>query len=517
VRRRERSLESQLAATLAQLHDVDVDRAGLGDLARHDHYIERQLRSAGAPSTSRCTSKASSTVVWSRPSATNSRASIPTQQRVSVVHGDYRLDNTVLDEHGAVRAILDWEICTWVIPWPTSDCCSSTGPSRPTRPRRYWAPPLRLRRGFASRARYSRRTPRTRLDVSDVAYYQAFGYWKLACILQGVFARYSAGATAGDQGSVAEFPKHIAMLAETAKMNAGEMMDDEIYDHIIFLADPELSEPVLVVSLEGWIDAGLGASNAIGPCSTRSAPRCSPPLIPSTSSTNAPGVRMARIVDGITTELTWPEIQLRYGRDGDGADILFLVGPEPDFHWSDFVDVVTDAAGRFDVRLVVGLGAFPAPTPHTRPVRVIATAPRGECPPVAHHRHRHGRARGSGGHQFAALELGFAEVDMEIVTLWARVPHYVASMPYPQASAALIDGLARIAGLTLDASHLRASADEARQRVDDLVTNNPEHSSMVEQLEEAADETEGTSLSEELPSGDELAAELERFLRGESS
>jgi predicted ATP-grasp superfamily ATP-dependent carboligase len=117
----------------------------------------------------------------------------------------------------------------------------------------------------------------------------------------------------------------------------------------------------------------------------------------------------------------------------------------------------------------------------------------------------------------SALELGFAEVDMDVVTLWARVPHYVASMPYPQASAALIDGVARIAGLTLDASHLRASADEARQRVDDLVTNNPEHSSMVEQLEEAADETEGTSLGEELPSGDELAAELERFLRGESS
>jgi aminoglycoside phosphotransferase (APT) family kinase protein len=55
------------------------------------------------------------------------------------------------------------------------------------------------------------------LDVSEVAYYQAFGYWKLACILQGVFARYSARATAGDQGSVAEFPTHIAMLAETAK------------------------------------------------------------------------------------------------------------------------------------------------------------------------------------------------------------------------------------------------------------------------------------------------------------
>ncbi|MDE3044779.1 MAG: PAC2 family protein, partial [Acidobacteriota bacterium] len=225
---------------------------------------------------------------------------------------------------------------------------------------------------------------------------------------------------------------------------------------------------------------------------------------------------LARIVDGVTTELTWPEIQLRYGRDGDGADIIFLVGPEPDFHWSDFVDVVTDAAGRFDVRMVVGLGAFPAPTPHTRPVRVIGTAPATSLGLLAAVGSVTGELEVPAGIS-SALELGFSEVDVDVVTLWARVPHYVASMPYPQASAALIDGLARVAGLTLDASHLRASAEEARQRVDDLITNNPDHSTMVQRLEAAADETEGTSLGEELPSGDELAAELERFLRGEQS
>ena len=292
-------------------------------------------------------------------------------------------------------------------------------------------------------------------------------------------------------------------------------MDDEIYDRIIFLADPELSEPVLVVSLEGWIDAGLGASTAISTMLNTISTEVLATFDTEYFIDQRARRPLARIVDGITTELTWPEIQLRYGRDGDGADILFLVGPEPDFHWSDFIDVVTDAAGRFDVRLVVGLGAFPAPTPHTRPVRVIATAPEASAHLLPLIGTVTGELEVPAGIS-AALELGFAEVDMDIVTLWARVPHYVAAMPYPQASAALIDGLARIAGLTLDASHLRASADEARQRVDDLVTNT-EHSSMVEQLEEAADETEGTSLGEELPSGDELAAELERFLRGESS
>ena len=293
-------------------------------------------------------------------------------------------------------------------------------------------------------------------------------------------------------------------------------MEDEIYDRIIFLADPELNEPVLVIALEGWIDAGLGASNAIGTLLDTI-----PTEVLATFDTEyfidqRARRPVARIVDGVTTELTWPEIQMRYGHDGDGADIIFLVGPEPDFHWSDFVDVVTDAAGRFDVRLVVGLGAFPAPTPHTRPVRIIGTAPATSAHLLAVVGSVKGELEVPAGIN-SALELGFSEVDMEIVTLWARVPHYVASMAYPQASAALIEGLARIGGLTLDASHLRASADEARRRVDDLVTNNPEHSSMVEQLEEAADETEGTSLGDELPSPDELAAELEKFLRGEAT
>jgi len=293
-------------------------------------------------------------------------------------------------------------------------------------------------------------------------------------------------------------------------------MDDEIYDHIIFLADPELNEPVLVIALEGWIDAGLGASNAIGTMLDTIYTEVLATFDTEYFIDQRARRPIARIVDGITTELTWPEIQIRFGRDGDGADILFLVGPEPDFHWSDFVDVVTDAAGRFDVRLVVGLGAFPAPTPHTRPVRIIGTAPATSANLLTRVGTVSGELEVPAGIS-SALELGFSEVDMEIVTLWARVPHYVASMPYPQASAALIDGLASIAGLTLDAGSLRASAEEARQRVDDLITNNPDHTTMVAQLEEAADEVEGVSLGDELPSGDELAAELEKFLRGEAN
>jgi len=206
-----------LAETLAQLHDVDVDTAGLGELARHDGYIERQLRRwRGQFDQMRVDGVDHENLV--EEVGDQLARSIPTQQRVAVVHGDYRLDNTVLDETGHVKAILDWEICT--LGDPMADLgvllCYWSEPQDPTSVLLGAAPTTA--EGFATRAQvlaaYARHST---LDVSHVAYYQAFGYWKLACILQGVFARYRAGATAGDRGSVDEFPAHIATLAETAK------------------------------------------------------------------------------------------------------------------------------------------------------------------------------------------------------------------------------------------------------------------------------------------------------------
>ncbi len=209
-------IAGHLAATLAQLHDVDPTRAGLGDLARHDGYIERQLRRwrkqyeqmsvADVAPCPRVTEVADRLA-----------AEIPIQQRVSVVHGDYRLDNTVLDGLGRVRAILDWEICT--LGDPLADLgvllCYWAEPDDPTAALLGVAPTTAP--GFSRRrdvlAEYARHSP---LDLSTVAYYQAFGYWKLACILQGVFARYRAGATAGDLGSVEGFPAHIETLADSA-------------------------------------------------------------------------------------------------------------------------------------------------------------------------------------------------------------------------------------------------------------------------------------------------------------
>ncbi len=212
-----RLIGDHLATTLAQLHDVDVVGAGLGGLARHDGYIERQLRRWRSQyEQMRVDGVDHGGIIEAV--GDQLAASIPTQQRVAVVHGDYRLDNTVLDHHGRVRAILDWEICT--LGDPLADLgvllCYWAEPDDETVALLGAAPTTAD--GFVGRDQVLQSYVRhSDLDVSDVAYYQAFGYWKLACILQGVFARYRAGAVGGDQGSVAEFPTHIAMLAATAK------------------------------------------------------------------------------------------------------------------------------------------------------------------------------------------------------------------------------------------------------------------------------------------------------------
>jgi len=274
--------------------------------------------------------------------------------------------------------------------------------------------------------------------------------------------------------------------------------------------------PVLVIGLEGWVDAGLGAATAVA---AMVAAADDGDVVATFDGDHFLDQRarrpVVRLVDGVTTEMTWPQTQLRAGRDRAGHDVLYLVGPEPDVHWRGFIDATVELSRRFGVRMVVGLGAFPSPAPHTRPVRLVATAP----PTSSELIDRVGRTRGElevPAGVTSALEIGFGEAGIDVVTLWARVPHYVAAMAFPEASAALVDGLANIAGLTFDSSELRRAADASRRQVDDVIASNREHAEMVRKLERAVDASEGNPLGiETLPSGDELAAELEKFLRGE--
>jgi len=280
-----------------------------------------------------------------------------------------------------------------------------------------------------------------------------------------------------------------------------------------FVERPDLESPAMIVALDGWIDAGLGAANA------RAALLASvePVTVATFDSDQLLDHRARRptmhLVDGMVTGLTWPSVELQAASDADGRDLLLLVGSEPDHAWRAFTRAVVDLALELGARMVVGLGAYPAPVPHTRPTKLAVTA--GDPRLVGA-----GMVRATidvpAGVQ-AAIERRATEVGLPAIGLWAQVPHYVAAMPYPAASVALLDGLASVADVRIESPALRQEMEGTRQRIDALIAENDEHVRMVQQLEIAAD-SEGTTAETglsagPLPSGDELAAELERFLR----
>ncbi|HYZ36690.1 MAG TPA: PAC2 family protein [Pseudonocardiaceae bacterium] len=267
---------------------------------------------------------------------------------------------------------------------------------------------------------------------------------------------------------------------------------------------------MLLLATESWTDAGLGAQAAIAQI-LETIPTEVLATFDADSLIDFRSRRpIVRIADGVVDGLSWPEIQLRAGRDGAGRSLLVLVGPEPDMAWHAFVRAVVDLGTELQVRLVTGLGAYAAPVPHTRPVRLMAIATAAEL--VAQVGVVPGTAEMPAGIQ-TALQEGFAAAGIPAIGVWARVPHYLAATPYPAAAAALVDALASVAGLALDAGPLHAAAAGVSSQIDEIVANNEEYRVLVRRLEAAFDDELPPPSG--LPSGDELAAELERFLRGE--
>jgi predicted ATP-grasp superfamily ATP-dependent carboligase len=274
--------------------------------------------------------------------------------------------------------------------------------------------------------------------------------------------------------------------------------------------DGDLVAPVLVMQLEGWVDAGLGAAAAMASLLGQTSTEALASFADDELIDRRARRPILRITDGVHEGLTWPTVQFRAGKDADGNDVVFLVGPEPDFRWHAFTADVVELSRALGVRMVVGLGAFPAPVPHTRPIRLAATASAPEL--AAQIGFVSGTIEVPAGIQ-AALEQAFAEAGIPSIGLWARVPHYAAAMPYPSASAALVEALTSISGLSFSSNELNAAGAITNQRVDQLIAGSDEHREMVRQLEVQIDAAEPQPDFGTLPSGDELAAELERFLR----
>jgi len=276
---------------------------------------------------------------------------------------------------------------------------------------------------------------------------------------------------------------------------------------------PPPMDRVLVLGLEGWIDAGAGGAAAMAAVLADT----TTDVIGTFDSDALIDARARRpvvqLTDGVHEAITWPTIEVRAGTDRFGTGVVLLTGPEPDLRWHAFTDEVLRLAAELSVTMTVGFGAFPAPVPHTRPVRLAATATSREL------------ADGVGfvpgtievpGGIHAAIEQALGADGRPATGLWARVPHYIANLPYPAASVAILDGLRLMTGIDIDAAELQAAAVETNERIDSLISNSDQHSAMLKALEQQWDADLGRisgPMPTDLPNGDELADELERFLR----
>lgn len=276
---------------------------------------------------------------------------------------------------------------------------------------------------------------------------------------------------------------------------------------------PTLTSPVLVVQFSGWIDASGAAASAMELLVSESQ---STRLITFDADTFI-DYRARRPVmelrDGVNTNIDFSLPEIRVGVDANGRDVLLLTGPEPDMAWNFFAKTVGELAQQMNVTKMVGLGAYPFGAPHTRPVGITATS---ADPAVITQLDLSKSTLDAPAGVQSLLEHTLFQRNIQAVSLWAQVPHYVASMAYPLASAALLQAVCADTGLSFDSSRFRRESAVQRERLDQLVANNAEHASMLGQLEAAYDDVHGAPIEDDeadIPTVDELAAEVEQFLR----
>ncbi len=279
---------------------------------------------------------------------------------------------------------------------------------------------------------------------------------------------------------------------------------------------PGVVDPVLVVMLLGWIDAGGAAAGAMAVLEQELDARPILRFDPDTFIDFRARRPLLQLRDGVVDHMIWPVTELKVGRDPVGHDVLLLTGQEPDSAWHRFLDGVLEVAAQLGVVNVVGLGAYPFATPHSRPSRLSVTS--GSADVAADLPFLKNSVDVPAGIS-AAIEARFTEHGIPSFGLWAQVPHYVAAAAYPAATVALLSGLNESVGIVTEAVTVRQEAIAQRAQLDQLVSANADHVAMLRQLEELYDAEQSPPrggpgiVPADLPSGDELAAELERFLR----
>lgn len=220
------------------------------------------------------------------------------------------------------------------------------------------------------------------------------------------------------------------------------------------------------------------------------------------------------------TAIELPELVVHLMTDTQDAPFLLMCGPEPDLRWRGFVTATADLLCELDVHTAIGLHGIPMTTPHTRPLGITE---HGSDPALLAGRPSWVDKVRIPGSAAALLEFDLPSHGIATAGFSVHVPHYLADTEFPAASVALIDALAVAAGLSLPVPDLRSRADAQLREINAAVADSPDNSRAIAELETAYDQAITTAgehaeagqppFTGRVPDGDELAAELERFLR----
>lgn len=270
------------------------------------------------------------------------------------------------------------------------------------------------------------------------------------------------------------------------------------------LAQPQLEAPVLLVAFDGWIDAGAAGTGALAWIAADRSPfiRFDPDELFDYRDQRP----MHELREGVIESFEWPEVTMTAVTGGE-RDLIVLTGTEPALAWRRFVESVAVLAGELDVREVIGIGGIPWAVPHTRPVPVLTTA--SDLSRITDSDERpEGLIRVPAAIS-RAIEVALTADGVPAMGFWARVPHYVG-VDFHGAALALVERISRHLGIVIDVAGLAAEADAQRIHLDAITEARPDIATMVERLEAVVDQ--------EIPaSGEDLASEIERFLRNRPS
>jgi proteasome assembly chaperone (PAC2) family protein len=272
-----------------------------------------------------------------------------------------------------------------------------------------------------------------------------------------------------------------------------------------------LRAPALICAFKGWNDAADAASTALtfvgGALGADRFASIDPEEFYDFQAVR-PSVQLD---DNDVREVVWPEVEIFSARVPRAPrDLVLVAGAEPSYRWRGFCDIVIELAEALGVQLVVTLGALLADVPHSRPISITGlSSDRALVDRLGLSPSTYEGPTGIVGVLHAACQ----NAGLPSASLWAAVPHYIAATPNPKAALGLVRKLETLVGVSVDASSLEEASAEYERQVNRAVQSDPDIQAFVERLEAAAGEEDEVPDLGQLPSGDALARDFQRFLR----